>query len=163
MLSQAISSADDVVILGRAILVSIGLEFFHDGIVGLLRVQWILDRTLDRLVMFRERAVGYRPNGHEQTSHALRIHDERPHVVFGLRVRLEVGYIVADPFLCRFVPPNLLPRRIPGLSVEVARRAVVQHTAVSRPGKRPIWIDAEAGGIFRATASHHVAGFGEGA
>ena len=47
---------------------------------------------------------------HEDAADAFRIHDERAHVILRGRVGLEVGHIVADPSLLRFVPPDLAAR-----------------------------------------------------
>ena len=71
-------------------------------------MQRILDGALDRLVVFRERPISNGADRDKQTSHTFRIHDKRAHVVFRLRVSLEVRHIVASPLLRRFVPPHLL-------------------------------------------------------
>ena len=47
--------------------------------------------------------------------------------------RLEIGNVIADPFLLRFVPPDLFAVRVPRLAIEITRRAVVQHAPVRRP------------------------------
>ena len=84
---------------GDAELVQRRLELLHHRIVRLLRMQRILDRALDRLVMLRERPVGQGAERSEESADAFGIHDERAHVIFGMRVGLEVGHVVADPLL----------------------------------------------------------------
>src|SRR5262249_38646264 len=94
-------------LFGRAIFVVGRLETPQDGIVSLFGVQWILNGALDGLVVFREWAVGKSSKGRENAADAFGIHDEWAHVVFGFGVHLEVGDVVAKPFLLCFVPPHL--------------------------------------------------------
>ncbi len=136
--------------------------FFTTGIIRLLRMQRICDGTFERLVMLGERTVGHAGQGYEQPADAFRIHDERTHVILGRRVGLEIRHVVADPALLRFVPPYLPPVVIPRLAVHVARRAVVHHAAVHRPGPAPVGINAEPRRIVRAAALHQRAGLGPG-
>src|ERR1700694_2625659 len=121
----------------------------------------VVNRTLDRFVVFRERSIGKGSERPKNSPYALRIHDERAHVIFGLGIGLEGWHGVAHPFLRAFVPPDLLPRRIPGFAIEIAGRAVVQHPAVGRPGESPIWIDAQPRGVFRAAPRRKVSSLGE--
>jgi hypothetical protein len=88
------------------VLVHVGLVFLDDRITGLIRMQRIRERALDRLVV---RGTDRPPSAerHEQTSDAFGIHDERAHVIFGRGIGLEVGNVDADPGLLGFVPPNL--------------------------------------------------------
>ena len=60
-------------------------------------MQRIADRAFDRLVVLRERPVGESRERPEDAPDAFGIHDERAHVVLGMRVDLEVGHVVADP------------------------------------------------------------------
>ena len=96
-------------------------------------MQRISNRTLDGLVVLGERTVGQSAERHENASHALRIHDERAHVLFGLRVGFEIGNVVTYPLLRRLVPPDLLARGVVGFAGEIAGRAVVEHAAIGRP------------------------------
>jgi len=84
----------------------------------------IVRRAFDRLIK-----SGNGPSANAQarknSADALRIHDERAHVVAGFRIRLEVWHVVADPLLRRFIPPDLFPEH-PTVSQQVAH-AVVQH------------------------------------
>src|ERR1700676_4543995 len=98
---------------------------------------WIVNRTLDRFIVFGERSIRKGPKRAKDSPYAFRIHDERAHVIFGLGIDLEVRYIISDPFLQAFVPPDLLARGIPGLAVRVARRAVIEHAPIRRPGPAP--------------------------
>ncbi len=63
----------------------------------------------------------------------------------------------------RFVPPDLRAIGIPRLAGEIARRAVVQHAAIHRPGPGPVGINAQARRIVGAAALHQRARFGPGA
>ena len=84
MLGQPVSGADDVVFLPRGcVLVHIRLISLHDRIVGLVGMQRVRDRALDWFVVFGERTVRHRAQGHKYASHALRIHNERSHVILG--------------------------------------------------------------------------------
>ena len=136
------------------------LEFLDHRIIRLLRVQRIGDRAFDRLVVFGKRPVRERGERREDAAHALRIHDERPHVIRRVRIGFEVGNVIADPLLLRLVPPDLSAVGIPGLAGRIARGAVVHHAAIRRPRPRPVRINAEAGRIVRAAALHLRAGFG---
>ena len=156
VLGEAIGGADDVVaFLHRAVLVHRGLELLHHRIVGLVGVQRIVDGALDGLVVLREGTVGHRAERHEDAPHALRIHDERAHVLFWLGVGLEVGNVIAHPLLRGFVPPDLLACRIPRLAREIARGAVVQHAPICRPRPCPVRIDSQARRIFGSAALDH--------
>ena len=163
VLSQSIGCADHVESLGRCSeLIQVGFEFLRDGIVGLIRMQWIRDRTLDRFVMLRERSIGKRGQGCEDAADAFGVHDEGAHVIRRLRIGFEIGDIVTDPFLLGFVPPDLPAFHIPRLARWIAGGAVVHHTAIGRPGPRPVLIDSQARRIVRATSLHLRPGFSPG-
>ena len=84
MLREPVRGADDVVFLPRIrVFVQIRFVSLHDRIIGLVRMQWIRDRALDWFVVFGERTVRHRAQGHKYASHALRIHNERSHVILG--------------------------------------------------------------------------------
>src|SRR6267378_2051548 len=135
---QSIGRADNrVTVLRRAVFVLRRFEALGHRIVRLRWMEWVVDRTFDRFVMFGERPIGKGGERPKDSSHALRIHDERTHVIFRLGIDLEVHHVVADPFLLLFVPPDLLSRWIPRLAVRVARRAVVKYAAIRRPGPAP--------------------------
>src|SRR5882757_5758112 len=105
MLGHAVSGADDcVAVLGRTVFVVGGLEPLDHGIVGLLRMQRVINGALGRFVEFRERAIREGGEWAKDSADALGIHDEGTHVILRLGVRLEVRHIVADPFLRRFAP-----------------------------------------------------------
>src|SRR5262249_7534951 len=76
VLSQAVRGANDVVVFSGAVFVGIGLEFLHNRIIGLLRMQRVFYWAFDRLVMLGEGAVSYRAKWNEQAPHALGVHDE---------------------------------------------------------------------------------------
>src|SRR6202041_3328198 len=126
-------------------------------IIRLARMQRILHRTLDRLVVLGERPVGKGGQRTENSADAFGIHNEWTHVILGIRIHLEVRNIVPNPKLRCFVPPNLLARRIPRLASWIARSAVIQDASIRRPRPRPVRIDALPSGIFRAAARHVVA------
>src|SRR5271166_2546825 len=123
-------------------------------------MQWIRDWALHRLVMFRERTVIQSANWNEQPPHALGIHDEWPHVIFGIRVSLEIGNVNTRPGLLGFVPPYLAPRRIDRFASEVTRSAVVQHPAIHGPRPTPVRVNTQVRGIFGSTTLQERAGFG---
>src|SRR6202023_605087 len=126
-------------------------------------MEWIVNRTFDRFVVFRERSIGKGPERRKDSPYALRVHDERAHVIFWLGIDLEVHHVVADPFLLLFVPPDLFSRWIPGLAVNVGRRAIVNDAAIRRPGPAPSRMHTQtrrSGGI---ASGRLIAGFGEGA
>jgi hypothetical protein len=72
-------------------------------------MQRIFNGAFDGLVMFGERPVGKGRERRENAAHALGIHDERAHVILGVRIGLEVRDVVAHPLLRGFVPPDLAP------------------------------------------------------
>ena len=153
MFRQTVGGADHgVAVLRRAVLVLRGFEFFHHGIVRLLRVQRIVAGTFNGFVEFWERAIGERAERGKNPADSLGVHDEGSHVILRIRIGLEIGNIVAGPFLGGFAPPDLAARSIPGLAVEVAGRAVVKHAAVCRPGPRPILMNAETGRVASVAA-----------
>src|SRR6202521_434365 len=138
MLGEAISRADNgVAVLRRAVFVIRRLEAFYHRIVGPLRMEWIVDRALGRFVVFGERSIGKGRERPKDSPYALRIHNERAHVIFGLGIDLEVHHIVANPFLLVFVPPDLFSGWIPGIASHIARRAIVEDPAIRRPGPPP--------------------------
>src|SRR6267143_1869269 len=106
-------------------------------------MKWICDRTLDWFVVLREWSVGECRQRAKDATDALRIHDKRPHVVPGIGVHLEIGNIISNPFLLRFIPPDLPAARIPGLAIHVAGCAVVKHAPVCRPTPSPVGINSQ--------------------
>src|SRR6267142_3839262 len=82
MLGHAVSGADDcVAVLGRAVFVVGGLEPLDHGIVGLLRMQRVINGALGRFVEFRERAIREGGEWAKDSADALGIHDEGTHVI----------------------------------------------------------------------------------
>ena len=145
MLGEPVSGADHVeLVTHRGVLIHRRLELLNHRIILLLRMQHILHRTFDGFVMFGEGSIGERGQRRKDPSNAFWIHDERAHVVLGIRVRFEIRHVVSLPKLCRLVPPNLLARRIVRLSRGIARSPVVQHPAIRRPRPRPVLVDALA-------------------
>src|SRR5580704_5739514 len=65
-----------------------------------------------------------------------------------MRVRLEVGDIIADPELRSFVPPDLFAFRVPRPPVSIARGAIVENAAIGRPRPCPVGINALTRGIL---------------
>src|ERR1700752_378214 len=102
------------------------------------------DRTLNRLVMFGKRTICKSCEWSKDASHPFRIHDERTHMVRRLRIRFEVGHVVADPFLLCFVPPDLPAFRVPRLARWIAGGAVVHDATICRPRPGPVLIDPES-------------------
>src|ERR1039458_9691885 len=109
--------------------------------------------------MLWERSIGKRSERSENSARALGIHDEWPHVIFGMRIRLEIRDIVSNPLLHGFAPPDLPARRIPRLAIHVAGSSVIEHAAIRRPGPSPIRIDAHTGWIFRPAPGQLGTGF----
>ena len=105
-------------------------------------MQEIRNRAFDGLIEFGEGTILHPTERHEQTSDAIGIHDERAHVIFGSGIHFEIGNVDAHPALLGFVPPNLAPRRIPGLAVEITGGAVIENAAIRRPRPSPIGINA---------------------
>src|SRR6266481_9529282 len=97
----------------------------------------VVNRTFNWFIVFRERSIGKGRKRTKYSPYALWVHDERAHVIFRLGIDLEVGHVVANPFLLAFVPPDLFSRWIPGLAVHIERRAIVEHAAIRRPGPAP--------------------------
>src|SRR5579863_3002182 len=110
--------------------------------------------------MLGEWAVGEDSDRSEQASDSFGVHDEGAQVVFGVRVGLEIGDVVTNPFSRGFVPPDLFAVRIPRLAFQVAGSAVIEDAAIGRPGPSPIGIDAHAGGILGAATLDLRSGFG---
>src|ERR1700738_3300275 len=129
--------------------------------VGLLRMERIFNRTFDRFVVFGERSIGKSPERPKDSPYALRIHDERTHVIFGLGIDLEVHPVVANPFLLLFVPPDLFSRWIPGLAVDVARCAIVEDAAIRRPRPAPSRMHTQARRIRGIASRRLIARLGE--
>src|SRR5688572_25543175 len=102
--------------------------------------------------MLRKRTIGEGRKRSEDATHAFRIHDERPHVVLGIGINLEIRHVVADPFLLLLVPPNLSAFRVPWLARWITRSAVVHDTPVRGPRPTPVWIDSESRRILSAAA-----------
>src|SRR5215213_1620863 len=100
--------------------------------------------------MLRKRTVRESSKRCKYSTHSFRVHDEWSHVVFWIRVCLEVRHIVTNPFLLFFVPPHLATLRIPGLAGRVARRAVVHNATIRRPRPGPVGIDSQARWILSA-------------
>src|SRR5216684_5697963 len=164
MLGHAIGRTDNrVTVLWRGVFVVRRFEALRYRIVRLRWMEWIVNRTLSRFVMFGEGSIGKSGERPKDSSYALRIHDERTHVILGLGIDLEVHHVVADPFLLLFVPPNLLSRWIPRLAVHVAGRAIVKHAAVRRPGPAPARMYAQIRGVRRIAPCCLISRFGEGA
>src|SRR5712692_842127 len=114
VLGQPIGCANDVeTLIWCAQLVVLRLHLLDYGIGRLVRMKRIRDRAFKRLVVLGERPFCERAKRSKQAAYAFGIHDEWPHVILRVRVRFEVGYIVADPTPCCFAPPNLLARSIP--------------------------------------------------
>src|SRR3984893_4675149 len=124
-------------------------------------MQHVVHRAFYRLVEFGERSVGKRRERAKDSSYALRIHDERAHMIFRLGVDLEVGHVVANPFLLAFVPPDLFSRWIPGLAVHIARGAIVEDAAIRRPGPAPSRMHTQTRRIRGIASRRLIAGFGE--
>src|SRR6266849_9382680 len=82
---QPVRCADHVEALtGGAQLVERGLQLLDDRIVRLLRMQRVLHRTFERLVVLGEGSVGESSQRPEDSSHPFGVHDEGPHVFFGI-------------------------------------------------------------------------------
>ena len=161
-LRKAIGRADNrVTVLRRAVFVFRRFEALDHRIVRLLRMQRIVNRALNRFVEFGERSIGKSCQRRKQSSYALRIHDERAHVIFRFGIDLEIGYVVANPFLLAFVPPDLFSRRIPGLAVHIARRAIVEHAAIRRPGPAPSQMQTQTRRVRRIAPRGLISRFGE--
>src|SRR5450759_1877636 len=126
-------------------LLSVGIlvvgELLRHRTRGDFRVEEVLDRRLDGLVMLGERAVVEIRS--EKQPDAFLIHDERPELA-GLAVGLDVGN-VSHPFFA--IPDDARPCRIPRLSFGVGGGAVVHDAAVRRPGEAPVREHPEAGRI----------------
>ena len=111
-----------------------------------VRMERVLHRRLDRLVVLRERSIDHAVA--EQAADAFAVHDERQPGLRIVRVhRRRVVRDVADPLAA--VPGDARSRRIPRLAVEVGRRTVVHHTPIERPAPRPVRIEAHARRIVR--------------
>src|SRR5580692_1435730 len=162
MLRETERRTHDGVVLHRSVLIVGSLEACNHGIVRSFWMQGILDWTLERLVVFRERTISKSPQRRENSPDAFRIHDEWAHVILWLGIGLEIRHVVSDPFLLVFVPPNLLSRCVPGLTVHVARCAVVQHAAIRRPRPAPTRMHAHVGGIGGITPRSLISRFREG-
>src|SRR6202051_3667301 len=163
-LGQSVSRADDrVTVLGRAVFIVRGFETLDHRIVRLLRMDSIVYLVFDRFVVLGERSIGKGRERRKDSAYALRVHDERAHVIFWLGIDLEVDHVVADPFLLLFVPPDLFPRWIPGLAVNVTRRAIVEDAAIRRPGPAPSRMHTRTRRIGGIASRRLIAGFGEGA
>ena len=119
-----------------------------------LRMEQVVDRGFDRLVVLGERTVVQRRG--EEPSDALGQHDERAELA-RRRVGLDVGH-VADPLLA--VPDDARPLGVPGLAFRVGGRAVVHDAAVGGPGEGPVVEHAEARRIGGRPALGVVAGLG---
>ena len=91
------------------------------------------------------------------------VHNERAHVILGRRIGLEVGNVVADPALLRFVPPDLARGRIPRFARDIAGSAIVENTAVHGPRPSPVRMDSKPRRIRVVAALRQRAGFGPGA
>ncbi len=76
---------------GVAVLIHRRLQLLDYRIVRLVRVQRILHRTLDWLVVLGERPIGESPQRRKYPADAFRIHDERAHVVFRIESGLKSG------------------------------------------------------------------------
>ena len=124
-------------------------------------MQRIVNRTFDRLVKFGERAVGEGCERPEDSADAFGIHDEWAHVIFRLGVGLEIGNVVASPFLRGFVPPHLFSCGIERFAVEVAGRAIVKDAAIRRPGQTPVRMHTQTRRIRRIAARGLIARFGK--
>src|SRR5207245_3899659 len=107
-------------------------------------------------------SIGHGAQRDKEPTHTLGVHDEWTHVVLGTGVRLEVGDIVADPGLLGLIPPNLPPRRIPRLTIEIAGSTVVHDAAVHGPRPGPVRVDAQPGGVICEAQLNHSFGFGTG-
>src|ERR1700719_1548224 len=163
-LGQSVGRADNrVTVLGGAVFVVRGFETLDHRIVRLLRMEKIVNRTFDRFVVLGERSIGKGRERRKDSTYALRVHDERAHVIFWLGIDLEVRHVVADPFLLFFVPPDLFSRWIPGLAVNVTRRAIVEDAAIRRPGPAPSRMHTQTRRIGGIASRRLIAGFGEGA
>src|SRR6202008_534807 len=110
---------------------------------------------------FGERSIGKSCQRRKQSSYALRIHDKRAHVIFRFGIDLEVRYVVANPFLLAFVPPDLFSRSVPGLAVDVARRAIVEHAAIRGPRPAPSRMYTQTGRVRRIAPRRLISRFGE--
>src|SRR5690348_6754108 len=100
MLGQAIGRADNrVTVLWRGVFILRRLEALDHGIVRLLRMEWIVNRTLNRFVVFGEGSIRKSGERRKDSPYTFRVHNERAHVIFGFGIGLEVGYVVSNPLL----------------------------------------------------------------
>ncbi len=114
-------------------------------------MQRVGDRALRWFVVLRERTIRHGTEGHEQPAQALRVHDERAHVVLGIGISLEIRHVIAGPFACSFIEPNLLAAGVPGLAFQIAGSTIVEYAPVCRPRPAPVGMDAETRRILRIT------------
>src|SRR6185503_8922499 len=108
---QPISRANDVEALrGRAKFVVLRLHLFYNRIRGLIWMKRIGDWAFEGLVVFGKRSLSESAERREQAADALGVHYERSHVVLRVRVRFEIGNVIAHPPARGFVPPDLFAR-----------------------------------------------------
>src|SRR3982074_2625087 len=108
------------------------------------------DWAFERFIVFGERSVGKSSQRAEYSANALRIHDERAHVIPRGRICLEVGNVIAHPAVRGLVPPDLFAVGIPRLARKIARGAAIQNATVRRPRPCPILIEPQTRWIIRA-------------
>src|SRR5260221_5786554 len=125
-------------------------------------MKWICDRTLYRFVVLWEWSIGECRQRAKDAANAFGIHDEGPHVVLRIGVGLEIGDVIANPFLLPFIPPNLSAARIPGLTLDVAGCAVVKYAPVGRPRPGPVGKNTQTRRIFRSASCELRSGFSPG-
>src|SRR5258708_40226110 len=106
MLGKPVRRADDVEAFSRgSVFIERSSELLDYRIVGLIWVQRILNRALDWFVILWEWSIGKSGERTKDPADSFSRHDERSHVVFGSRVRLDVRDVVAHPTLQCLIPP----------------------------------------------------------
>src|SRR5579872_1115489 len=118
--------------------------------VCLLLIQRILDNRFERLVVRGQRTI-FQPARHIDPAHAVGMQRERSgaterfYTMAPLQICRGVGWhffviiwdVGSGPVLLISVPPNELFPLAPGLAIGARRSAVVNNSAIIRPGKTP--------------------------
>src|SRR5450759_156381 len=141
VLRQPVGRAHDREVFLLSVDILVRAELLRHRTRSDFRMEEVIHRRLDGLVMFGERTVVERRG--EKSPDALRVHDECAELA-GLAVGFDVGN-VAHPFLS--VPDDARPRRIPRFPFGVRRSAVVHDAAVRGPGETPVVKHPEPGRI----------------
>src|SRR5262245_54627991 len=152
---KTISGPDVGEFLRRAERIEVAAEDLGDRIRADSRMKRILDRRLDRFVMFPKRSLG--KVGGIELGDPFGQHDESAE-----SVRTRVGLVVwnvARP-ACS-VPAQKGATGIPRPAGRIGRGAIVKNAAIGRPVPGPVRIESEPRRVFLTSPGHHIAGLGE--